>query len=77
MCYKSILKKKIPLWMQMTDRPAFSLPRMNVSNNLNRGDPHLNSPEKLILPVYLLKTDTIVVLDEPPEIVELELSVSL
>ena len=32
--------------------------------------PHLDGLEEFILPVYLLETDNIVVLDEPPEIVE-------
>ena len=59
----------------MADPPAFSSPRMKAPKNLNRGDPHLNSLEKLILPVYLLETDDVVVVNELPEIFEFELPV--
>ena len=60
--------------MHKADPPAFSLSGMNVPNKSESRGPHLNSLEEFILPVYLLETDNVVVLNELPEIVEFELS---
>ena len=59
----------------MAEPLAFALFVKNVPKKPESRSQHLNSLEKLILPVYLLGTHDVVVVKELPEIFEFELSV--
>ena len=72
MRYDSILRQKVLVGAYSRSSCILVARNERTKESESRG-PHLNSLEEFFLPVYFLETDNIVVLDEPPEIVEFQL----
>ena len=76
MCHNSILRQKF--LMNANGRPSCNLVTRNEgTKKLKSRSQHLNSLEKLIIPVYLLEIHDVVVVKELPEIFYFEFPVFL